>query len=58
MGRRNINNARKEGIIKGKAESQKQIATEMIKEKLPIDMIIRVTKLTKEEIEELMKKID
>ena len=57
-----INHAKKEGIkegeAKGKAESQKQIATEMLKEKLPIDMIIRVTKLTKEEIEELMKKID
>ena len=61
-----INHARKEGKAEGKAEGikegelnkQKQIATEMLKEKLPIDMIIKLTKLTKEEIEELMKKID
>ena len=61
-----INHARKEGKAEGKAEGikegelnkQKQIATEMLKEKLPIDMIIKLTKLTKEEIEELMNKID
>ena len=69
-----INHARKEGkaegikegeekgIIKGKAEgkeeSQKQIATEMLKKKMSIELISEITKLTKEEIEELMKKID
>ena len=49
-----INHARKEG----KAESQKQIATEMLKKKMSIELISEITKLTKEEIEELMKKID
>ena len=69
-----INHARKEGeakgIIKGKAEGkaegikegelnkQKQIATEMLKKKMSIELISEITKLTKEEIEELMKKID
>ena len=51
-----INHAKKEGIKEGELNKQKQIATEMLKEKLPIDMIIKLTKLSKEEIEELMKK--
>ena len=67
-----INHARKEGeakgIIKGKAEGkaegikdgelnkQKQIATEMLKKKMSIELISEITKLSKEEIENLMKK--
>ena len=59
-----INHARKEGKAEGKAEGikegelnkQKQIATEMLKKKMSIELISEITKLSKEEIEELMKK--
>ncbi len=51
-----INHARKEGIKEGKSESQRQIATEMLKKKMPIELISEITKLPKEEIENLMKK--
>lgn len=44
-----INYARREG----KKEGQIEIAKEMLKENLPIEMIIRVTKLTEEEINEI-----
>ena len=57
-----INHARKEGkaegIKEGELKKQKQIATEMLKKKMSIELISEITKLTKEEIEELMKKID
>ncbi|WP_341791691.1 hypothetical protein [Rickettsia endosymbiont of Gonocerus acuteangulatus] len=38
---------------RGKAEEKIIMAKEMIKEKLPLETIIRITKLTKEEIEKL-----
>ena len=37
----------------GKKENSIEIAKEMLKEKMPIDMIMKFTKLTKEEIENL-----
>ena len=37
----------------GKKENSIEIAKEMLKEKMPIDIIMKFTKLTKEEIENL-----
>lgn len=44
-----ISNAKAEGIKQNKTETAK----EMLKQGLPIEMIISITKLTKEEIEKL-----
>ncbi len=44
---------KKEGRIEGKQEEKLEIAKEMLKEKMPIEMIIKLTKLTKEEIQNL-----
>lgn len=41
------------GKIKGAKEKSIEIAKEMLKEKIPIETIIRLTKLTKEEIEKI-----
>ena len=41
------------GIKEGKIEEQKEIAREMLKKKMPIELISEITKLSKEEIEEL-----
>ena len=46
----------KDIVIKGAKENSKQIAKEMLKENIPIEKIIKITKLTKEEIENLQKK--
>lgn len=43
------------GKIEGKKENQIEVAKELIKIGLPIEKIMQATKLTKEEIEELMK---
>ena len=45
-----------EGIKEGELNKQKQIATEMLKKKMSIELISEITKLSKEEIENLMKK--
>ncbi len=45
---------RKEGREKGRKEKKIEIAKKMIKENIPIDIIIKVTGLTKEEIEKLV----
>ena len=37
----------------GAKEKSKEIAKEMLKEKMPIEMIMKFTKLTREEIEKL-----
>lgn len=44
------------GIEKGKEEEKRKIASEMLKEGLPIEVIVKVTHLDKEEIEVLKKK--
>ena len=48
---------KKEGIEKGIEEGKKkeklEIAIEMLKEKMPIDTIAKLTKLSKEEIEKI-----
>ena len=43
------------GRKQGKKENQIETAKRMLKEKIPIDIIIRVTQLTKEEIEKIKK---
>ena len=48
-----INHATRKGKSEGKEEEKIEIAKEMLKEKMPIEMIIKFTKLTKEEIENL-----
>ena len=52
-----INYARSEGETEGKKEGekikQKEIAKKMLKEKMPIELIIKITELTKEEVEKL-----
>ena len=51
---------REEGRAEGRAEGREEVITEaaidMLKEKLPVDMISRVTKLTVEQITEIGKK--
>ena len=42
-----------EGIAEGKIKEQKEIAKEMLKRKMPIELISEITKLPKEEIEKL-----
>ena len=41
------------GLEKGEKQKQEEIAKEMIKEKLDIELIMKITKLSKEEIEKL-----
>ena len=45
--------ATRKGIAEGKLENQKEIAKKMLEENLHIELIIRVTGLSKEEIEKL-----
>ena len=44
---------KKSGKIKGAKEKSIEIAKEMLKKKLDIELICEITKLTKEEIEKL-----
>ena len=46
-----INHATRKGIEEVEKKNSIEIAKEMLKEKMPIEMIIKFTKLTKEEIE-------
>ena len=48
-----INHAKREGKAEGKIEKQKEIAREMIKRNMPVELISEITKLPKEEIEKL-----
>ena len=43
----------KKGIEKGKTTERIEIAKEMLKDGMPIDKVIKLTKLTKEEIEKI-----
>lgn len=45
----------KNGKIKGAKENSEKIAKEMLKDNIPIDKIIKFTKLDREEIEKLQK---
>ena len=46
---------RKEGIEIGKEQTQKEIVKTMTKENMPIETIIKVTKLSREDIEKIQK---
>jgi hypothetical protein len=48
-----LENALKDGIEKGSHEEKISFAKELLKEDMPLEKIIRLTKLNKEEIEEL-----
>ena len=48
-----LEQGKKEGIEQGKAEQQKEIAKKMLDKNIPIDTIVEVTGLSKEEIEKL-----
>ena len=56
-----LKQGKKEGIKKGreegKEESKKEIAKEMIKEKMPLEVISKITKIPKEELQEIKKEI-
>ena len=56
-----LKQGKKEGIKKGreegKEESKKEIAKEMIKEKMPLEVISKITKIPKEELQEIQKEI-
>ena len=51
-----INHATRKGIEEGEKKNSIEIAKEMLKEKMPIEMIIKFTKLTKEEVNQIIKK--
>ena len=46
---------RKQGEKIGENKAKKETAKRMLEEKIPIEIIIRVTQLTKEEIEKIKK---
>ena len=56
-----LKQGKKEGIKKGreegKEESKKEIAKEMIKEKIPLEVISKITKIPKKELQEIKKEI-
>ena len=45
------------GIKQGKEKEQKEIVKSMLKEKIPIETIMKITKLSKEKIEKIKKEI-
>ena len=47
----------KKGREEGKEESKKEIAKEMIKEKIPLEVISKITKIPKKELQEIKKEI-
>ena len=47
----------KKGREEGKEESKKEIAKEMIKEKMPLEVISKITKIPKKELQEIKKEI-
>ena len=46
---------KEEGIAIGKEQNQKEIVKTMTKEKMPIETIMKVTKLSREQIEKIQK---
>ncbi|MBM4763113.1 Rpn family recombination-promoting nuclease/putative transposase [Bacillus sp. B15-48] len=51
------NSWREKGLIEGRKEAKKEDAIEMLKEGLSIDLIIKITKLSRDEIEKLKKQL-
>ena len=48
---------KEEGKEEGKKEEKKEIAKSMLKEKMPIETIIKITKLSTKEIEKIEKEM-
>lgn len=48
---------KEEGIKEGEKNKQIEIVKRMLKEKMPIDMIEKITELTKEEIKQIQDKL-
>ena len=46
------------GLKQGIKEGKREIAKEMIKEKMPLEVISKITKIPKEELEKLQKKFN
>ena len=57
MEKRNRTAEKKNGITKGEKNEKIKIAKELLKLKMPIEQIIQITKLPKEEIETTLKNI-
>ena len=51
------NNIEATGYDKGLKQGKKEIAKEMIKEKIPLEVISKITKIPKEELQEIKKEI-
>ena len=51
------NNIEATGYDKGLKQGKKEIAKEMIKEKMPLEVISKITKIPKEELQEIQKEI-
>ena len=51
------NNIEATGYDKGLKQGKKEIAKEMIKEKMPLEVISKITKIPKEELQEIKKEI-
>ena len=45
------------GLKQGIKEGKREIAKEMIKEKIPLEVISKITKISKEELQEIKKEI-
>ena len=45
------------GLKQGIKEGKREIAKEMIKEKIPLEVISKITKIPKEELQEIKKEI-
>ena len=45
------------GLKQGIKEGKREIAKEMIKEKMPLEVISKITKIPKEELQEIQKEI-
>ena len=45
------------GLKQGIKEGKREIAKEMIKEKMPLEVISKITKIPKEELQEIKKEI-
>ena len=51
------NNIEATGYDKGLKQGKKEIAKEMIKEKMSLEVISKITKISKEELQEIKKEI-
>ena len=51
------NNIEATGYDKGLKQGKKEIAKEMIKEKMPLEVISKITKIPKKELQEIKKEI-